>query len=267
MLTGQRLVDVVARRPDLRFVIPPDLQTRLTGRRVASVDRRAKFLLIRMEGDLVLLCHLGMSGSFRISSGQPPPPRPHDHIELQTGSGVTVTYHDPRRFGFVDLLTADALAAYPMLVRLGPEPLERHFTEFLFGGSARRTQHTHKIGDPRPARGRGHGKHLRVREPVSRRPVAEESGGDSCRKTRGQAGICDPRRARRGHRGGRLVVARSSPAVGRTRLFPASFFRLRERRDAVPGLHVRRGERRRRPPHRPGRAIHILLCETTALMV
>lgn len=140
VLEGQRLVGVTARRPDLRFPIPADLQTRVTDRRVISVDRRAKFLLVRLEGDLILLCHLGMSGSFRILFADPPPPQPHDHIVLQTESGVTVRYHDPRRFGFVDLLAAGDLSTHPMLAKLGPEPLEQDFTEgFLEARLAGRT--------------------------------------------------------------------------------------------------------------------------------
>ncbi len=128
VLEGQRLVAVEARRPDLRFPIPADFQSKITGRRVVSVDRRAKFLLIRLEGDLILLSHLGMSGRYRILSGEVPPPQPHDHIEFHTGDGVTVRYHDPRRFGFVDLVAAGDLSAHPMLIKLGPEPLEANFT-------------------------------------------------------------------------------------------------------------------------------------------
>jgi len=128
VLSGQRFVRVCVRRPDLRFPIPRDFQARLTDRKVASVDRRAKFLLIRMEGGLVLLCHLGMSGSFRFSCGDQASPLLHDHIVLQTESGVTLTYHDPRRFGFVDLLASEQLSTHPMLAKLGPEPLERQFT-------------------------------------------------------------------------------------------------------------------------------------------
>lgn len=128
-MNGQRLVGAIARRPDLRFPIPPDFEARLTGRRIAAVDRRAKFLLIRMEGGLVLLCHLGMSGSFRISWGDPTPLLPHDHLVLQTEAGATLRYHDPRRFGFVELLADGDLATHPMLVKLGPEPLEALFTE------------------------------------------------------------------------------------------------------------------------------------------
>jgi formamidopyrimidine-DNA glycosylase len=128
VLEGQRLAEVIVRRPDLRFPMPDGLQRRVKGRRVVSVGRRAKFLLIRLEGDLVLICHLGMSGRFRIWTGDSLPPQPHDHMEFRTGAGVTVRYHDPRRFGFVDLAAAGDLGAHPMLAKLGPEPLEGDFT-------------------------------------------------------------------------------------------------------------------------------------------
>lgn len=128
VLEGQRLVGVRARRPDLRFPIPAGFEARLTGRRVVSVGRRGKFLVIRLEGDLVLICHLGMSGSFRIFSHDPPPPQTHDHIILRTESQTTLRFHDPRRFGFVDLVTAGDLPDHPMLAKLGPEPLEADFT-------------------------------------------------------------------------------------------------------------------------------------------
>jgi formamidopyrimidine-DNA glycosylase len=42
-------------------------------------------------------------------------------------SGATVTFNDPRRFGFMDLVPAESLAAHPVLGTLGPEPLSPAF--------------------------------------------------------------------------------------------------------------------------------------------
>ena len=61
-LQGQVLQSVEARVPALRFPLPADLATRLTGRQVTGIDRRAKYLLVSLEDSLVLLIHLGMSG-------------------------------------------------------------------------------------------------------------------------------------------------------------------------------------------------------------
>ena len=58
VLEGAVLAKVTAFRPDLRFPLPPGLATRMTGRTIISVERRAKYLLIRLSGDLIMLSHL-----------------------------------------------------------------------------------------------------------------------------------------------------------------------------------------------------------------
>jgi formamidopyrimidine-DNA glycosylase len=127
-LTHRRIVRVDPARRDLRFPLPANFAGAIEGRAVEAVERRAKHLLIVLEGGLVLLAHLGMSGRFRIFAQAPPPPERHDHITFETDEGAIIRFHDPRRFGFMDLYPADALARHPMLARLGPEPLGEDFT-------------------------------------------------------------------------------------------------------------------------------------------
>src|SRR6185369_12649622 len=69
VLEGARIVKVEARRPDLRFPFPDRFVETLTGRRVTALGRRAKYLTMHLEGGAVLICHLGMSGSFRVEAG------------------------------------------------------------------------------------------------------------------------------------------------------------------------------------------------------
>lgn len=125
---GRRFLRVECRRPDLRIPFPPGFADRLTGRVVARVGRRAKYLVVEMEGGLVLLGHLGMSGRMVISRGRNTPPGPHDHVEFVTEDGTTVTYTDPRRFGLMTLCGAGELASHPLLAATGPEPLDDAFT-------------------------------------------------------------------------------------------------------------------------------------------
>lgn len=122
---GRRFAGVLVRRPDLRRPLPPDFAQRLTGRRVQSVGRRAKYLLVGLDDGMTLLGHLGMSGAMVISKGRNEPPGPHDHVEFVTDDGVMVTYRDPRRFGLLDLTAAPH--THPLLARLGPEPLGTDF--------------------------------------------------------------------------------------------------------------------------------------------
>jgi formamidopyrimidine-DNA glycosylase len=128
VLIGRRIVRVELARPDLRFPLPPGFAAAIEGHGVEAVERRAKHLLVFLSGGLVLMAHLGMSGRFRIFSASPPPREPHDHVAFTTDEGVTIRFHDPRRFGFMDLCRAEKLACHPMLARLGPEPLGEAFT-------------------------------------------------------------------------------------------------------------------------------------------
>jgi formamidopyrimidine-DNA glycosylase len=124
---GRRFASVETRRAGLRVPFPKDFAQRLIGRTVESVGRRAKYLLVRLDGGLVMLGHLGMSGRMTISPLRNAPPGPHDHVEWITDQGISVTLTDPRRFGLFTLCGADELGAHPLLAGIGPEPLDDSF--------------------------------------------------------------------------------------------------------------------------------------------
>lgn len=127
VLVGHTLVRVVARRRDLRVALPDDFGRRLTGRRVQSIGRRAKFLLIGLDSDDALLVHLGMSGRLRVYDGAKPPLEAHDHVIFTTEAGAEVRFHDPRRFGLMALCDRARPLEHPFLAHLGPEPLAPGF--------------------------------------------------------------------------------------------------------------------------------------------
>ncbi len=119
LLEGRRLGRVEARRADLRWPLPGGFAARLSGRRVETLARRAKFGLVRLDGGETLIFHLGMSGRFRLLDG---PAGPHDHLLFTLGDGRVLAYCDPRRFGAMDLVASGAEAAHRWLKPLGPEP-------------------------------------------------------------------------------------------------------------------------------------------------
>ena len=129
VLEGHRIARAQAMRPDLRFPLPDGFGQRLTGRTVTTISRRAKYLLIGLDDGTTLISHLGMSGSYRIyeDSKQMPPPATHDHIIIRTDAGAEIRYHDPRRFGFMDLANAGELESHALLKDIGPEPLSDDF--------------------------------------------------------------------------------------------------------------------------------------------
>ncbi|MDP4795514.1 MAG: bifunctional DNA-formamidopyrimidine glycosylase/DNA-(apurinic or apyrimidinic site) lyase [Rhodospirillales bacterium] len=134
-LEGAVITDARLYRADLRFPFPPDMAARLIGQRVVSVERRAKYLLIRLGSDDILLSHLGMSGRYRIYNETPPVLETHDHVELMTDGGMTIRYNDPRRFGFMDLFSSEAMASHKLLADLGPEPLSNAFDGASLGAA------------------------------------------------------------------------------------------------------------------------------------
>ena len=124
LLEGQRLLQVIARRPDLRWPLPPDLGQRLTGATVTGLSRRAKYGLLETDRGDTLLFHLGMSGKFHQLAGEP---GTHDHVLFVTGLG-TLAYNDHRRFGSMHLVPTDQAAQHPLLAPIGPEPLSDAFS-------------------------------------------------------------------------------------------------------------------------------------------
>jgi formamidopyrimidine-DNA glycosylase len=125
VLEGRRLVSVEARREDLRHAFPADLRQRLTGAVVTKLGRRAKYGLIGTDRGDTLVFHLGMSGKWRVD---PAEIGPHDHFLVETDRQRRLALNDPRRFGSLDLVRTETLAAYPPFERMGPEPLGDDFS-------------------------------------------------------------------------------------------------------------------------------------------
>jgi formamidopyrimidine-DNA glycosylase len=136
VMEGARIERVEARRPDLRFPLPQPFGSRLEGRRITALGRRAKYLTVHVEGAPTLICHLGMSGSFRIEDGQEDDapgvfhhPRSKDsahdhvvfHLATREGRRARVVFNDPRRFGFM-LFSDGPPQEHVMLAGLGVEP-------------------------------------------------------------------------------------------------------------------------------------------------
>jgi formamidopyrimidine-DNA glycosylase len=126
-LEGRRLRRVIQRRPDLRFPLPARFAARLQGRRIVRVDRRAKYILIHLDDDNVILGHLGMSGSMIVDTAPVTEFDRHDHVIFETDDGTAIRFNDARRFGSMDLVARRDLDHHPLLNKLGPEPLSAAF--------------------------------------------------------------------------------------------------------------------------------------------
>ena len=127
-LLGRVIAQAATHRPDMRWPFPEGLAHRLTGARVESFRRRAKYILMRLSGGDSVLIHLGMSGRMNIApAGRNDIPL-HEHLTLITDDGWRVGFVDPRRFGSVDLVRTAAEDGHRLLAGLGPEPLSEGFS-------------------------------------------------------------------------------------------------------------------------------------------
>jgi formamidopyrimidine-DNA glycosylase len=153
-LCDRRVASVHVRDGRMRWPVPADLNVLLAGRRIDAVDRRGKYLLIRMDRGC-LIAHLGMSGSLRMVAPESPP-RKHDHIDIVLQDGGCLRFHDPRRFGCL-LWTEEDPLRHALLSELGLEPLEEGFSgDYLHDVSRNReTPVKHLIMDSRVVVGVG----------------------------------------------------------------------------------------------------------------
>jgi len=121
-----RSVEILDKRLT-RPVHPRLVAAQLEGERVARVERRGKYVVVRFESGLVLLVHLRMTGSFLCAPAGELPDDPHRRAVVSLDDGAEVAYRDVRRFGTWLLLEEDEVGPY-LAERLGEEPLGPQFT-------------------------------------------------------------------------------------------------------------------------------------------
>jgi formamidopyrimidine-DNA glycosylase len=136
LVEGRRLLRVEILDPRWsRPLAPSELEEALEGRRVERLDRRGKYLVWSLSGDVHLAQHLRMTGAVL---ADPDPEPAHTRVRVQLGarqgegrgkgSGRRLAIVDPRRFGTGELLLgSDALEEF-FAARLGLEPFDAAFT-------------------------------------------------------------------------------------------------------------------------------------------
>lgn len=129
-MVGHRITRLIQRRKDLRVPLPARFAEKVEGCTVTAIDRRAKYLLLRLDDGHTLIVHLGMSGRMTLHDAQSAAEHPferHDHVVFEMDDGWQVRFNDARRFGLMLLVPTDAVANHKAFKGLGPEPLDDSF--------------------------------------------------------------------------------------------------------------------------------------------
>ena len=147
VLVGRTVTAVELRLPKIMTAwggLPPEA---LVGRRIETIERRAKILIFRLDAGFTLLMHLKLSGqlayraadgSTRAMGGHPTPtfeqamPHKSTHLILTFDDGSILYFTDIRQFGRAALFTAEDAEAKLAAMKHGPEPFDPALTLDVF---------------------------------------------------------------------------------------------------------------------------------------
>ena len=106
----------------------------LGGRKIVSVQRRGKYLVMRLDGNDALIVHLGMSGQLlRAKTAREKAPK-HTHVVITFTQGGLLRFVDPRTFGEMFVTAYDEIdQQVEELAHIGLDPLETALSWDLFG--------------------------------------------------------------------------------------------------------------------------------------
>lgn len=111
----------------LRQEIPQDIVTKVINTKIIKIERRAKYIQLFLDNEIVLIIHLGMSGKLLIKNKDYAYQK-HDHFELCLENNLRLIYNDPRRFGLILYAEKSKLENLAIFKNLGLEPLSFDFT-------------------------------------------------------------------------------------------------------------------------------------------
>ena len=137
LIVGRTVTEIYLSGKRLRLPIPEQkLEQLIKNFRVETVRRRAKYLLIEMASQAVMIIHLGMSGKLGVFPIQAPRAI-HDHLRLRLDNNMEIRYNDTRRFGLVQVMNKEEFVEKDPFGHLGPEPFSKDFTEDYLKGKAK----------------------------------------------------------------------------------------------------------------------------------
>ena len=127
-IINESIKEVYLSKFSLRFPWPKDFVSKIVGKKIISIKRRAKYIIIGLSDNYSIIAHLGMSGSYKVlkkGEVQDYIILKHDHLIIDLDN-FKIVYNDPRRFGYIDLTNQDP-ETHKFLSSLGPEPLSNYF--------------------------------------------------------------------------------------------------------------------------------------------
>jgi formamidopyrimidine-DNA glycosylase len=127
VILNQKISNVKIHTSKLRFKIPNNIINILRNSKISNLRRIAKFIIIDLDTDYSLVIHLGMSGRLKTVDKSYKRIK-HDHFMLYFFSNRILVYHDPRKFGFIDIVKTKDLQKQKYIFSLGVDALSPNLT-------------------------------------------------------------------------------------------------------------------------------------------
>lgn len=133
-ILGKVIANAENMRPNLRIAFPDDFSSALEERKIVKIHRRAKYILITLDDDRIIIMHLGMSGKIIYHNTPKEDLAKHDHAVIEFSDNSQIIFNDPRRFGLITFSNISNISSHKLIHNLGVEPLTDEFDgAYLFG--------------------------------------------------------------------------------------------------------------------------------------
>lgn len=127
VLTGRTIIKVSFGAQKMRLPLPVEATARwVTGHKIVTVRRRAKYVLVDLDSSATLLIHLGMTGRLNFFPADSAVAK-HDHVRWLLDNGLELRFNDTRRFGSVQVI-GPGQEPEAIIGALGPDPFWPEFT-------------------------------------------------------------------------------------------------------------------------------------------
>ena len=128
LVLKRKILSVSYSNKKLRKPFPrAKMYRQVEGAFILEVERRGKYILLRLTGKTTLLFHLGMTGKIGIFD-RDTLRRKHDHLRFLLDNGKEMRFNDVRRFGCVEVFSEKELRENDPFASMGPEPFSEDFS-------------------------------------------------------------------------------------------------------------------------------------------
>lgn len=142
-LENQTISNLKILNPKLRYLIPKNIKQDCLKSKILNVKRKAKYILIELDNQNIIVIHLGMTGRLLITTKNTQKKNlsteeifrhqlkhlnKYDHAIFQLENGTSLIYNDVRKFGMIDLIDKSQMESYKFFKNLGLEPLDKAFS-------------------------------------------------------------------------------------------------------------------------------------------